>query len=321
MNTKNGNGTQSTDLSHDNDPFDEFEFKPLTEGLGFHPKAAQMPADRATTLKQGTTTKFTTEKRSASLGETNRSSTALNRVDFKTQGLTFETTDAGGPTGATTGAKEMASLLKSPLPRQSSSTSQSLPRRSIHTSIPMIEDDSIAQAQTAVNDLLKNLNHKKQQEEILAKSKKRLTWKDSTPSMVAAGLDGMLVIAGFLISLIAMLSITKIDLLTNLSQPGDHNMLWIATGFLFISVHMIYMVVFRAYLGYTPGEWAFDQRCGTDVQQASMTYILKVMLRSFIIVITGFIPTTIISMIMGRDIVGKLVGLQMQMQTYTSPHH
>ena len=299
MNTKNVNG----DSTSDNDPFDEFEFKPLTEGLGFHPKASKMMAGAEAGLKVGTTTRFTTEKKSTTaIGGTN----VLNKVEFKASGLNFETT-------------EKASLLKSPLPR-ASTTQQNLPRRSVHTNMPMIEDDSIAQAQTAVNDLLKNLNHKKQQEELLAKTKKRLTWKESTPSVVAAGLDGMLIIAGFLISLIAMLSITKIDLLTNISNPGDHNMLWIATAFLFFSVHVIYMVVFRAYLGYTPGEWAFDQRCGTEVQQASMTYILKVIMRSVIIIATGFIPTTIISMIMGRDIVGRLVGLQMQMQTYTSPH-
>lgn len=300
MNTKNVNG----DMTTDNDPFDEFEFKPLTEGLGFHPKATKMMAGTESGLKVGTTTRFTTEKKTTTTSGAN--SAALNKVEFKTSGLNFE-------------GNETASLLKSPLPR-ASTTQQNLPRRSVHTNIPMIEDDSIAQAQTAVNDLLKNLNHKKQQEEILAKTKKRLTWKDSSPSIVAAGLDGMLVIAGFLISLIAMLSITKIDLLTNISNPGDHNMLWIATAFLFFSVHVIYMVVFRAYLGYTPGEWAFDQRCGTEIQQASMTYILKVILRSVIIIATGFFPTTIISMIMGRDIVGRLVGLQMQMQTYTSPH-
>ena len=35
------------------DPFDEFEFKPLTEGLGFHKKAEQLKSDvKSTRLDQ-----------------------------------------------------------------------------------------------------------------------------------------------------------------------------------------------------------------------------------------------------------------------------
>jgi hypothetical protein len=296
----------------DNDPFEEFEFKPLTEGLGFHAKNQNQKKSIDSELVMGTTTKFTTEKKSISTPSgINSGSNGLNKVEFKTSNLNFENSG----TGVTT-----KSPLQSPLPRPTNAKTQNLPRRSAHNYIPMIEDDSIAKAQTAVNDILKNLNHKKQQEDIIAKTKKRLTWKDATPSVVAAGLDGMLIVAGFLIALIAMLSITKIDLLVNLSNPDQNHSLWLATAFLFAAVHMIYMVVFRAYLGYTPGEWAFDQRCGTETQQASYAYIFKVMLRSMIITMTGFLPITLISALMGKDLLAGVTGTQIQMQTYTQLH-
>ena len=306
----------------DSDPFEEFEFKPLTEGLGFHTKSQIQKKSNESGMTAGTTTKFTTEKKSTGTttgltsgmnGSPSRGANGLNKVEFKTSTLNFDGT--GGGTGATT-----KSPMQSPLPRPSNTTTQNLPRRSVHTHIPMIEDDSIAKAQTAVNDILKNLNHKKQQEDLIAKTKKRLTWKDASPSVVAAGLDAMLVIAGFLIALIAMLSITKIDLLVNLSNPDQNHSLWMATAFLFVSVHMIYMVVFRAYLGYTPGEWAFDQRCGSETQQASYTYIFKVMLRTVIVTATGYLPLTLVSAIIGKDILAGISGTQVQTQTYTQLH-
>lgn len=322
MDNKNSNEKSVNWGSGDNDPFEEFEFKPLTEGLGFHAKnqANKKAIDAGMTM--GTTTKFTTEKRTTTggTGTTGAGHTSgLNKVEFKTSSLNFDnTTGTGASTGVgtTTGTTTMKSPMQSPLPRPA--TAQNLPRRSMN--IPTIQDDSIAKAQTAVNDILKNLNHKKQQEELIAKTKKRLTWKDATPSMVAAGLDAMLVVAGFLISLIAMLSITKIDLLVNISNPGDNYSLWMATAFLFVSVHMVYMVVFRAYLGYTPGEWAFDQRCGTEAQQASYTYIFKVMARSAIVAVTGFFPITLISAIMGKDLLAGLTGTQIQTQSYQQMH-
>ena len=316
MDNKNSNekfGQKSDSWGNDNDPFEEFEFKPLTEGLGFHAKNQANKKADVGGMTLGTTTKFTTEKRS-----TPTATNGLNKVEFKTSNLNFENTTgtAASTTGLGTGTTTFKSPMQSPLPR--ATTTQNLPRRTMN--IPTIQDDSIAKAQTAVNDILKNLNHKKQQEEMMAKTKKRLTWKDATPSMIAAGLDAMLVVAGFLISLIAMLSMTKIDLLVNISNPGDNYSLWMATGFLFASVHMVYMVVFRAYLGYTPGEWAFDQRCGTEAQQASYTYIFKVMARTVIVAATGFFPVTLISALMGKDILAGITGTQIQTQSYTQLH-
>ena len=324
----------------ENDPFEEFEFKPLTEGLGFHAK--NQAAKKSTEASQGagytmgTTTRFTTEKKSTITSMAATGSNGLNKVEFKTSSLNFENTGAGktagGMTngmgaGASVGNIGMKSPMQSPLPRPTAnsqtrpgSQQQNLPRRSLNNQIPTIQDDSIAKAQVAVNDILKNLNHKKQQEDMLAKTKKRLTWKEASPSMIAAGLDAMLVLAGFLISLIAMLSITKIDLLINLSNPDQNYTLWMATAFLFASVHMIYMVVFRAYLGYTPGEWAFDQRCGTETQQASYTYIFKVIMRSLIVTATGYFPITLISAIMGKDLLAGITGTQIQTQSYTQLH-
>jgi hypothetical protein len=241
-----------------NDPFEEFEFKPLTEGLGFHRRKSE--SEPVSTPVMG---------------------------------------------------------LKTPLPRpqttpQVSTKSNSGPVITPRITVPLIEDDSISKAQTAVNEILKNLNHKKQQEEIHLKNKKKLVWVAATPSFMASFLDGMLILAGFLLMLIAMLTITGADLISNLSHPGENSLIWMATGHLLLSIYVIYMVACRAYLGYTPGEWAFDQRCGSEVQQASAFYIPRVMLRTLIVLATGVLPLTLIGLMTGRDLAGEWSRLGLQ---------
>lgn len=286
----NKNMTTQNNTNDTSDPFEEFEFKPLTEGLGFHRNKETRPASK-----------------------TNEFESKLNsKLEFRSPSLQFDTN-----------SESMKSGFNSPLPRNTNSvhfnSEIEMPNPRIsrpQISVPMIEDDSIAKAQTAVNEILKNLNHKKQTEEALAKNKKRMIWKSTAPSMMAGFLDSMLVLAGFLLMLIAMLTITQVDLISNLSNPGQNYIIWIATAALLASVTLIYMVVFRTYLGYTPGEWAFDQRCGTEMQQATASYILKITARTLLVMATGFLPIAFVSMMMRIDFIGLITGLQIQKQTY-----
>lgn len=268
-----------------NDPFDEFEFKPLTAGLGFH--------------KDSTTSK-------------NQTQMMTPKVDFKSSHLTFDTAAA---TTTQASAAPLGFNLNSPLPRATQThTFPHAPqqRKSIH--VPTIEDDSITKAQTAVNEILKNLNQKKQQEEALARNTRRPEWKAAVPSVSAGFLDTMLISAFFLLSLIAMLAITKVDLIANLSQPDPQYLIYWATVSLLGAIQIIYYVSCRAFLGCTPGEWAFDQRCGNELQQASSTYVLRVAARSVINVATGFVLMTIISLIVRFDVLAAVTGTQIQRQ-------
>lgn len=231
------------------DPFDEFEFKPLTPGLGFHKKSESK----------------------------NSSSTFMpsDKIEFRNPNMTF--------------TKNMKPQIQ----------------------VPTIEDDSILKAQSAVNEILKNLNHKKQQES-LQKTKNRFEWKSTTPSMAAAILDTMFVTALFLICMICMLTITKIDLISQFAKPSENPMIIISTIALLLTVSFTYMTLLRAYMGYTLGEWAFDQRCGKEIDLASSSYIPKLVFRTLLVSLTGFIPLTLISFIVKFDLAGALTSLPLQ---------
>ncbi len=236
----------------ENDVMDEFEFKPLTTGLGFH-KKNETKNNEITPARQ-------------------------DKIQFRNPNMTF------------------SNQSKTIQPKMN---------------IPVIEDDSILKAQSAVNEILKNLNHKKQQES-QQKTKTNFEWSSTTPSLAAATLDGMFVVALFLICMICMLTITKVDLIANLSNPGQNSAIFVATGALLLMVSFVYMTLFRMYMGYTPGEWAFDQRCGKEIDQASTSYVPKVVLRSLLVSLTGFIPLTIISFFLKFDLAGTLINLPLQ---------
>lgn len=259
------------------DPFDEFEFKPLTEGLGFHKKSnSQASADSAT-----------------------------SKVNFKSSHMQFNNSP---------------SPLSPPLPRAAAATETKLTSRPTanatpNINVPTIEDDSILKAQSAVNEILKNLNHKKQQDEILNKNKKVYSWKDSAPSLAAAGLDFMIIAALFLVGLIAMISITKADLVSNILNPGNDYSVWMATGLLFFISYFSYMVLFRSYMNFTLGEWAFDQRCGTTQEIGSSWYAPKVIFRTIVIAATGFLTLPVISFLFRKDIAGQISGAHIQKLT------
>ncbi len=268
-----------------NDPFDEFEFKPLTAGLGFHKKTMTAAAANTPNTNNNFNTNFNTSIRT--------------------------TPTIHQSTGTSVMTSTQSFNLQPPLPRNEQNTI-----RKPALNVPMIEDDSITKAQSAVNEILKTLNQKKQQEDLLAKNKKRLTWVNASPSLAAGFLDTLLTSALFLISMIAMLAITKIDLIANINQPDSQFMIYWATLSLFATIQFIYFITCRAFLGHTLGEWAFDQRCGSEIQQATRTYILKVTARTIINICTGFIIMSFISLIIRKDFLSYLTGLQIQKRKY-----
>lgn len=251
------------------DPFEEFEFKPINEGLGFHKKQKA----------------------------------AASTASFET--LTPRPQPATRQTFNVTDIPAAPSTFSAPLPRYSQ---QPQTGRS-NFNVPVIEDDSIAKAQTAVNEILKNLNQKRQLDFATETVRTPEELRKSRPYLFAATLDGMLILAAFLLSMIIMLTITRVDLFLNLTHPETSGLIFMATTLLFVAVAFVYMVVNRAFLGFTPGEWAFDQRCGKANEMESLSYIPRIALRSLIVIATGFITMQVLSYLFNKDIAGQISGI------------
>lgn len=271
------------------DPFEEFEFRPINEGLGFHRKNKSQQSTVASGFDMGgfspqpTKTSFNIKTPAAPATTTPSFTSPLPRNEMKT---------------------ETRQEFKADLRNDYAAT---MARGNYN--IPTIEDDSIAKAQSAVNEILKNLNQKRQLDFLSETEKMNAELKKSRPILFAASLDAMLIVAAFLMSMIAMLSITKVDLFLNLSHPETSGLIYAATGLLFVAVAFIYMVVNRAFTGYTPGEWAFDQRLGSQSDMDTLSYIPRTALRSLINIATGFITLPLLSYLFNKDIAGQMTGI------------
>lgn len=283
-----------------NDPFEEFEFRPINEGLGFHRKQKQGNASGSlanlstaqSVFQSPTKTSPKNSQSSLSAGAASTSSpfqTALPRNEGKVE-FKQEIKNEIRPNGDLT--------------------------KKATFQVPTIEDDSIAKAQTAVNEILKNLNQKRQLDFVSETEKQKVQLKKSKPQLFAATLDGMLIVAAFLMTMIVMLSITKIDMILNLTHPETSGFIYLSTFALFATVAFIYMVVNRAVLGYTPGEWAFDQQCGQNNQNDDISFIFKIAFRSLLVIATGFITLPFLSYLFNTDIAGEISGAQL----YKKPH-
>ena len=232
---------------------DEFEFKPLTEGLGFHKKQTE----KEKPLAPKTALKFQSEMPDLAI------QTPLPRKGFDST----------------------ASLKKTPAPTNT------------------------------VDEILKTLNEKKGVDFNSEKSKLRepapIVYKPTQWDISASLLDAMLVTAGTLLCLILLLVVTRIDLFANLYHPDANGMVYWSLASLVITVSWIYLVGHRVFLGFTPGEWVFDQRLGKPEEFGTTEYALKAIARSTIVSLTGFVVIPLISTIMNQDLLAKMTGLHL----------
>ncbi|MBV2168615.1 MAG: RDD family protein [Bdellovibrio sp.] len=250
------------------DPFEEFEFKPLTDGLGFHKKKSAAPAKE------------------------NTKADTFSKNLLKDQGLELIEETSTDP-------------LRPPLPRKSRSAPIPQAPGSL---TEVGGDGSAAVDEilkTLQKNRRLDFENSKQK---MTQTNTKQEYKKATWSFSAAFLDGMLVVASSLLCMIILLVITKVDLIGNLTNPDAQGMIYLATLSLFAGVSFIYLTLNRIYLGCTPGEWAFDQRIGKPEELNKATYSLKVVARSLLVIATGFVVLPLLSLLTGKDLAGSMSG-------------
>jgi len=279
----------------ENDPFEEFEFKPLTEGLGFHsqgkkatPKAeVKMDSKVESRIDSKPDLKFEARR------EERRQEKSF--VDDLLDLSTLETGKLDQP------------LLRTPL----------LKRPSAGSEIPAPTPTQ----PTKVDEVLKGLQkHNWDFQETGAarkslKAQPEFAFRPSGYDVSAVVLDTMLVIAAFLGSLIILLMVTKVDLIAAVSTASTE-LLLVAFGSLIASICWIYLTVNRLFLGSTPGEWVFDQRLGPADAQGTARFAWKAILRATLILATGLVFFPLFSILLRRDLLGRWMGLELHQKSF-----
>lgn len=278
----------------DNDPFEEFEFKPLTEGLGFHSQAkkADTKSEAAPPAKLDLKIDSKPDLKFEARREERRQD--VNLVDDLLDLNTLKTTKMDQP------------LLRTPLLKR--------PKTGKEAPAP-------APATPKVDEVLKGLNknnwdfeNQKTQRKSL-KAQPEYIYRPSGYDISALVLDTMLVAAGFLGSLIVLLMVTQVDLVAAMTTASTEILL-LSSGSLIASICWIYLTVNRLFLGATPGEWVFDQRLGAASEQGRAAFSLKAIGRATLILLTGVVTLPILSLLMGRDILGRWMGLELHQKSF-----
>lgn len=248
---------------------DEFEFKPLSDGLGFHKKKIDLKS-------------------------------SVDEVDlFQSEhpDLTVET------------KKPFASLeIKEPYLNL-----DFVPPSVARTSKPSRSQPRLSEVeQKAFEPMFKKLQPHPHKNRVNAPAlENEVRFKPVRWYLTASFLDLMFVMALTMLALIVVLTVTSVDFMAVMFRSGPNLLTQLSLGALFVTIYFCYLVLTRMVYSKTLGEWALDMQLGTDEQASQATYGFRVMWRNLIQMFLGIIFVPAISLILRKDVLGKLSGLEL----------
>lgn len=288
------------------DDLDQFEMKPLTPGLGFHKRQVSLKEHVAKSglasekLGRGLPTESPEALLDASTEKSNKprsSEDILNELKQALKPLNESPARAGSA-----GVE-----LSMPLPRPGETTHIDVPELNrptrdpidgIHFEVPKATLKESAQTGTrrgAPDALIRPLV--------------------PVPfSFSAAILDGTIVLALSLIFLVALITVTGIDVISVLSSAQNDITAQLSLAVLYVAVLQMYAIISRSFFGKTVGEWTFDLQVGENQQISKASYPLRVLFRSLLNVLTGFVILPVLSLIFRRDLAGVITGIRLYRQ-------
>lgn len=285
------------------DPFDEFEFKPLTDGLGFHKKQKS--------LRESVKEVQLEEKARPSLPpDLPEAVTPRRKMTFDDIVSSLEKTPL----------EKTEVEFSSPLPREQKKPDFHMMDMEIETPVksPFPTPESYKRPYTS--EVIKKTPS---QDELSSVGTRRGAADSpqgrlvtSPGSLSAAILDVVVVGALGLIFTSALLSVTGVELQTLVNSANTELMTQLSVGILLVAVMQIYFIISRAFFGRTLGEWTFDLQLGRDDEYKSESYPLRVIMRSLVVTLTGVIVLPVLSFIIRRDLAGMITGLNLYCQKY-----
>lgn len=308
------------------DPFEEFEIKPLSEGLGFHKKTvplaeqvkksglAEANASQIPTLSNSDREKMQPSPRPQAFADLLKALEAP--VSPRSAATPAPPLTAPGPSlraQAQHNSQLMSSMMSSdlmitePLPGPGSSQK----KKAIDIEMPRPTGPEFPNLNprpltSPLSKVVENVGIRRG----AADSPVRMLERAAV-SVPAAVLDGVVIFALSLMFLVTLMTITHVDLATLVFQVGLDVPTKLAFVALFASVTLMYIVVVRSFYGKTLGEWTFDHQMGDDVQYNQALYPLLVLWRCVLVLGTGIFTLPLLSLITRRDLIAPLTGLQL----------
>ena len=291
------------------DPFDDFEMKPITQGLGFHKRKVaddEIAHEVTKEIPKAETGQYLGEEQ-----ELQELMSALDRVSNSLADSMANVTQVE--------TKEKVDL------EQDIEIIEALPRKAVHIEPPhlgrnmppIIEDIPVA---PKIPEKIPNVPRESKVSTPLKKTSASVrrgaadspvrNLKPAVFSFSSALLDMMVVLAMALLFLISLLLVTGIKLAMVFKGLQSDIMTQLSMGMLYVAVLQLYVIVSRSFFGKTLGEWTFDFQMGDSEQIKSAVYPILVLWRSLVIVGTGVVTLPLLSIIFRKDIASYITGLQ-----------
>lgn len=306
------------------DPFEEFEFKPLTKGLGFHKKSSELKRQMLEGAASSAPKTSHDLPESAPLMSDEESDLVTSAKEPKSQKEAYadllKALEKPMSFDATPEKKSELEMTET-LPRRDASEISAagpdvdLPDMNMPELPPMNEMPEMVESSVEPS-------FEEKKAELFGTSTSRgasnspkvKTLEPASVGVAAGILDCIFVVALSLIFLVSLIMVTGVNLSSVIFNTQTDITTQVSMGILFIAVMQMYVIVARSFFGRTLGEWTFDMQLGDDNQHKTSSYPLRVLLRSLVTIVTGIFLLPLLSLLFRKDLAGFLSGLQLYRQ-------
>ncbi|MFK8138301.1 MAG: RDD family protein [Bdellovibrionales bacterium] len=284
----------------------DFDFKPLTKGLGFHKKKVEIDEDSLNRIKT-------------------QADVELPELDFDSSEKSSGISDIGfQQTVATTYVKPKFDLLEDDDLnldqirnefRKKAEISKTLPRETVSPvkmDLPKVPSIKIAKEDRMPEDLSESF--KKPEFALKERTFEETVVNPIRPSsgnLFAPIIDSIVLFGVLNLFVASLLFVTKLDVFGIVSENYQSLPIQLSLGGLLVFSMFIYTVVCRSIFGRTLGDWTLDLQLGEDSERESWVFPLKASLRFFVVLLSGLIVLPILSLLFGTDLAGKLSGTRL----------
>lgn len=292
---------------------DNFEFRPLTNGLGFDKTTEETKREVVSPARPKTQPKA--EPQILNLKRTDIPNDApVSRslkkmldslppsMDFKEDTQREKTFKAPTPVVAKTKPVEAPIVVpETAFPKFEN------PQVEVKDNFDITLDNSLSQAFPKA-ELNKSFYHQT--------VTPQLQYKEVSTSFASAVLDALIVMSLSVLFVVSLVAITQVDIVNMVRAHNMGTKVAIELTLLFFGTSLFYYMLSRGLFGSTLGDWAFDVQLGSEKERLHIMYPFQVIFRTLIIILTGIITVPILSVAFGKDLAYYFSGLKLYCRQY-----
>lgn len=297
---------------------DDFEFRPLTKGLGFD-KTAETKASRSRIMPSKP------QASPAAIAPKKTVIEPIKAVSFTVPEQDFELSN---PAPVSRSLKKMLDSLPPSVnfiedkQRELQMRAPMLPEEPILEQPPFYQPPVHRPQTTGFDITLDNsLSQAFPKEEVNKRFYHQMVtpvaqFKEVPSSFASAIIDGLIVLGLSSLFVVILVAITKIDIIAMMTHRELSSRVAFELIALCFGVNIFYFMLARGLFGSTLGDWAFDVQLGSENERGHIMYPFQVIFRTTLIILSGLFVVPLVSLAFGKDIAYYFSGLKLYSRQY-----